>query len=351
MSQFVLGIDVGGTKIEVCLLELHARPSQGFHPVFIPWVAQERSLLEPVFYRVHHRNRIPTERDRGYEHVMQSLQLLVNSTLGKLSTGTVVSSVGVGLPGAIDPKSGKMTTGNSSIFVGQNLQSDFEDLLPSAKFRLANDANCFAFAEAVAGVGLLHSRRTGENHQSLSSVGVILGTGCGTGIIVHGQLYSGRHGGAGEAGHTTLVENGRACFCGRKGCAELYISGTGIQMTYQECSGGMQKSATLIFELASQGDPAARQAVTSYCGQLAKFLANLTNILDPDYIVLGGGVSQADVIYQGLEASIKGDLFLPGIQPAIYKNSLGDSAGSLGAAFWSVCDRLQQPGERPNERN
>jgi fructokinase len=113
----------------------------------------------------------------------------------------------------------------------------------------------------------------------------------------------------------------------------LYISGTGIELTYAEQSHGEKKRAFEIFQLATQSDSVAKKVVQQYCGDLARFLANLSNILDPDFFVLGGGVSQAEVIYKGLESSVGGDLFLPVSSPVVYKNQLGDSAGSLGAAF------------------
>lgn len=326
MARFLLGVDVGGSKTEACLLEWSPITQSGFHPV---WLGPSASSFRVLF-----RERIPTLRDRGYDDVLSRIAGLIQSALKGLPPGAELSVAGLGLPGTVDPKTKRMTNGNSSIFVGRDLQTDFESLIPNSPVILANDANCFAFAESVAGAGVDHAHGEGRKPQDLLSVGVILGTGCGTGLVYRGEIIEGRMGGAGEAGHTTLVEGGRECFCGRRGCAELYISGTGLQLAYEEKSKGLKLPAKEIVR-NMKSDPIAHQVMVEYCAYLAKFLATLVNILDPDYFVLGGGMSQVGFVYQGLESSVKGDLFLPVESPRIYQNRLGDSAGSLGAALWA----------------
>ncbi len=240
MSQYVVGLDIGGTKTEACLLELQDSGGAGFLPVSF----QDRKR----YFRILFRERVKTERHKGYSSVMETVKGIANKAMATIPYGKAVSYMGVGLPGAVHPQTHQMINGNTDVFVGHDLQKDFEIMFESVPVKLANDANCFALAETLAGVGLEHSMSSGKSIDQLLTVGVILGTGCGTGVIYKGEMIQGRVGGTGEAGHSTLVsENGRECFCGRKGCAELYISGTGIQLTYTELSGGDTKSASEIF--------------------------------------------------------------------------------------------------------
>lgn len=326
MSRFLLGVDVGGTKTEACLVEWNPQTLEGGKQVWLDSNSSSFRILFP--------ERILTLRDRGYPDVMGRIAELIHAARAALPKASELSVAGIGLPGTIDPRTHKMTNGNSNIFVGRDLQVDFESMIPDCPVILANDANCFAYAESVAGAGVDHGRTVGKSPQDLLSVGVILGTGCGTGLIYRGQIIEGRVGGTGEAGHTTLVNDGRECFCGRRGCAELYVSGSGLEASYSQRSNGVKLSAKEIAH-ALKTDPLAHAVMVEYCGHLAKFLANLVNVFDPDYFVLGGGMSQVAMVYEGLESSVKGDLFLPVDSPRIYQNHLGDSAGSLGAAFWA----------------
>lgn len=333
MSQYVIGLDIGGTKTEACLLEIQESQGAGFQLVSF----QDKKR----YFRTLFRERVKTERHKGYNSVMEKVRDIATQAMSSVPHSKPVSVIGIGLPGAVHPQTHQMINGNTDVFVGQDLQKDFETMFESVPVKLANDANCFALAETLAGVGLEHSTVSGKGIHQMLTVGVILGTGCGTGVIYRGEMIEGRVGGTGEAGHSTLVsENGRNCFCGRKGCAELYVSGTGLQLTYAELSGGEAKSASEIFQLAEAGDALSKKTVVTYCSDLAKFLSNLTNVIDPDFFVLGGGVSQAELVYKGLESSIGGDLFLPVPSPKVYQNKLGDSAGSLGAAFLALSTKF-----------
>lgn len=304
--SYRIGFDIGGTKIEVALLRFSG------------------SAFEVVF-----RHRMPTEREKGYASIMDKVKTLFAMAASNLPTGQKLESVGVGLPGTVDPKTFNMLNGNTNAFVGHDLKKDFGKIFSEIKFTCANDANCFALAEALYGAGALYDKKN-----SLG-LGVILGTGCGGGIIINGQVIEGKHGSAGEIGHSILVSNGRPCFCGRKGCVETYVSGTGLEKEYSEVSGKPLGGfhAHDIFVYAKSGDAAAVKAIDNYKHHLAEFLANMTNILDPDYIVLGGGVSLQDSIYEGLEKMIEDQRLAPVKSPRIFKNKLGDSAGVIGAAL------------------
>lgn len=315
--RYLLGFDIGGTKIEAALIAMDA----GFN------------------FKVLGRERVPTEREQGYDAILRKIKSLYERAKTFLPEKSSIVSVGLGLPGTIHPKTFKMLNGNTAAFVGHDLLQDFGDIFfDIERVELANDANCFALAEVLCGAGREHQKKTGKKIEEQLAVGVILGTGCGAGIIKNGQIIEGTNGGAGEMGHSLLVSGGRACFCGRQGCAEMYISGTGLEIEYSEISGRNRGTfgAMDVFALAKKHEPDAMKAVQIYCDYLARFIANMTNVIDPDYFVLGGGVSQQDVIYDGLHRSVEGDLFLPVAPPEIYKNSLGDSAGVIGAAILSL---------------
>ena len=187
-----IGLDVGGTKIEIALIK-----------------------DDQIIFK----HRAPTERHKGYEHIVSVITNLIKTALDETNTKlTDFSGIGLGLPGSVDPKSMKMINGNTQAFIDQDLSSDIKEKLGTdIQIKCANDANCFALAEAVLGVGKNYPK-------DAIGVGIIIGTGCGSGIVINQQIFSGSRGGAGEAGHTTLHENGRDCYCGKNGCAELYLS-------------------------------------------------------------------------------------------------------------------------------
>lgn len=301
-----IGLDVGGTKIEIVLLRDNC----------------------PIF-----RHRIPTERERGYEHILNNIKNLILLTLEKTNLKfSQIKGIGIGLPGTIDPEDQVMLNGNTQALVNKNIQYDLKKSLDfNGEIVSANDANCFALAEFRLGAGQQHKQHYKKDFNSLTGIGIILGTGCGGGVIVNNQVLLGKSGGASEFGHAVLVPNGEKCFCGRNGCAEIYLSGSGIEKQYLK-SYGLQKSSLEIFK-SRKNSKDSHDFLNSYKQHLENFLTNLCNIFDPDFIVLGGGVSNQDFLYQDLEVNIHKNTFVKKTLTKVYKNHLGDSAGVIGAAL------------------
>lgn len=313
---YLLGIDIGGTKIEAVLLCFS--PHHGL--------------------KVLARKRTPTRRDQGYESVLSRIIALCQEVTQNLPQKVLsLSGIGIGLPGTVDPCTQKMLSGNTSLFVGNSLTQDLKDQLNlKIPIKIENDANCFALAEVFAGAGLHFEKETGLFPDKHLGIGLILGTGVGGGFVYEGKLLHGRKGGALEVGHSVLSsrEKGRKCFCGLKGCVESYLCGPALVKEYQELHPEAKKiKGEDIFSQSQKGDLDSLKLVTSYRKNLAHFLVNLTNIFDPDYFVLGGGVSQQKVLYQGLEEIIQTTSFVPESSPRVYQHVLGDSAGVFGAAL------------------
>jgi len=301
----IIGVDVGGTKIEIAVLN------------------DAGKILS--------QKRIPTERAKGHQHIMNNISALISASLQEISLSFhEIEGIGVGLPGAVNPKNQQMINGNTSCFIGKCVASDLRNLLnePQLNILCANDANCFALAETILGAGVKISKQLSRPTNKLIGIGIILGTGCGTGIVINGTIFAGSRGGAGEAGHSILHQNGRNCYCGKVGCAELYLSGHGLEEQYF-LSTGNRKKATDIFN-----DSEDHSFLLAYQQDLADFLTNMTNILDPDFFVLGGGLSTHPAIYENLRQSIQQKQFLKETPaPEVLKHHIGDSAGVLGAAL------------------
>ncbi len=318
--QFIMGIDVGGTKIEAVLI-----------------------LLKPGGeFEVIERKRTPTKREKGYSLVLNRIVELIQDLSQKLPhKNRSLSGVGIGLPGTVDPESQLMLNGNTSLFVGRPLKSDLQEALGNETLPIIieNDANCFILAETKAGAGLLYEKETGRSIEEQIGIGIILGTGVGGGLINRGKLFRGRKGGGLEVGHGPLGSrtDGRPCFCGLNGCAEAYLSGTALLKDFKKTSQGflseIKISGDSIFEKAKDKSSTSYQIVSNYKKNLSLFLINLTNIFDPDYFVLGGGVSKQQSLYKGLEEDLIKKSFVPESSPKVYKHNLGDSAGVFGAAF------------------
>ena len=288
-----IGLDVGGTKIEIALIKDN---------------------------QIIFKHRAPTERHKGYEHIVSVITNLIKTALQETNSQlSDFSGIGLGLPGSVDPKSMKMINGNTQAFIEKDLIGDIKNELNSdIQIKCANDANCFALAEAVLGVGKKYPK-------DAIGVGIIIGTGCGSGIVINQQIFSGSRGGAGEAGHTTLHENGRDCYCGKNGCAELYLSGRGVEDQYFQTN-GVRKKATEVLEDEKLRD--------KYQRDLGKFLSNITNIIDPDYFVLGGGLSKYPHLYDKAHEILAQKQFLKTCEaPQIHQHEISDSAGVLGAAL------------------
>jgi len=289
-----IGIDVGGTKIEAIGLA-----SDG---------------------TIRARRRIDAPRG-DYERTVKTLVDLVEAI--ELDTGER-GSVGLGIPGTISPATGWIKNANSTWLNGQPLDRDLSRAL-NRPVRLANDANCFALSEATdgaaAGAGVVF--------------GVILGTGCGGGVVVHGRLLTGANAVAGEWGHNGLPwpdESewpGPPCYCGRQGCIETFLSGRGMQAAYGDSS----LTAREIAESAAKGDARAAAAIERYATRLAKGLASVINVLDPDVVVLGGGLSNIDALYERVPQLWRDWVFSDRVDTRLVRARHGDSSGVRGAAW------------------
>ncbi len=290
------GIDLGGTKIEgVILPSLH-------NPM-------------PII-----RNRVDTEGHKGYEHILGQIAALVD--LMRSESGEAPKTIGVGTPGVLDPILHTMKNCNSTSLNGQPLKRDLEQKL-GIPVVLANDANCFALAET-------HWGAVKEKTPDARMVfGIIMGTGVGGGIVIDGKVWNGKHGIAGEWGHNFLDDSGGPCYCGKTGCVETILSGSGLQRYYHAISG---QEKTLKQIVQDPTDPFARQTLDRLHNFFGKAVSSITNMLDPDVIVIGGGVGNIDSIYTLGVESVGRYIFNNRLDLPILKPSLGDSAGVFGAA-------------------
>jgi fructokinase len=291
-----IGVDLGGTKIEAIAID------------------QAKELL---------RRRTSTPRD-DYAATVAAVRDLVTSVEHELgATGTV----GVGIPGAISSVTGLVKNANSTWLIGQPLDRDLERAL-ARPVRVSNDANCFALSEATDGAA----------HGAQTVFGVILGTGTGGGVVVNGRVLEGRHRIAGEWGHNPLPwpedgeHPGQPCYCGRRGCIETVLSGPGLSASYAAIS-GRHVDAAEIAALAEVGDPSANEALEIYESRLARALASIINVLDPDVIVLGGGLSNIRRLYTRVPERLKPFVFSDAADTPIVPARHGDSSGVRGAAW------------------
>lgn len=291
-AQFRFGIDLGGTKTEIIAL-------QG---------SDERL-----------RRRLPTPQG-DYAATLQTIAQLVRQAEHELGSS---GSVGIGIPGTRSPDHGRIKNANSVCLIGQDLQGDLEQLL-QRPIRLANDADCFTLSEASDGAG------AGAD----SVFGVILGTGVGGGIVIHGRLLGGPNAIAGEWGHNALPWRcpadgpSRRCYCGLDDCIETFLSGPGWA-----ARSALGLTAEQLASAAQAGEPAAQQALQHYCEQLARSLASVINILDPQVIVLGGGLSNIPALYQQVPPLLVRHVFSDQVNTRLLPARHGDSSGVRGAAW------------------
>ncbi len=291
------GIDLGGTKIEgVVMRDKHA---------------------DSVIVR----HRIDTESNGGYHHILSRFKLLVDYL--EKESGHRPDRIGIGAPGTTDPATGLIKNSNTLCLNDKPFLKDIEQML-GAKIQMANDANCFALAEYHLGI------LAKEYPEAKVAFGVIMGTGVGGGIVINGHILSGLHGIGGEWGHMHLEDSGGDCYCGRKGCVERIISGTALERFYFEKTGIKLSLAAILLDAESTIAIEVKERLIFYFG---KALAQVINVLDPDVIVLGGGLGNIDFLYTEGRDSVAANIFNPVLNTPIVRPMLGDSAGVFGAAM------------------
>ena len=296
-EPFRIGVDLGGTKIA--------------------FVALERDGSEL------YKHRVSTPRF-DYEGTVRAIADGVREIEKKLGRG---ATVGIGIPGTVSTKTGLVKNANSTWLNAQPFDRDLSRAL-DREVRLANDANCLAVSEATDGAG-------SGKHMVFA---VILGTGCGGGIAVDGRVHAGSNGVGGEWGHNTLPwmrsdeYPGQSCYCGRNGCIETWISGTGLEADYQRATGTAVRGPEII-ERSNSGESAALAALDRFEDRLTRSLAGVINLLDPDVIVLGGGASQIPRLYNNVPGRLKEYVFGKEADTPVLPAKHGDASGVRGAAW------------------
>lgn len=292
------GIDLGGTKIECAVLD------------------EDMNVII--------RQRIPTEAQKGYKHILWQILALVSNVAEAIKEKP--QQIGFATPGVLEPETQAMKNCNTTCMNGQRMKEDLENLL-GVKVKLANDANCFALAEAIIGAGTKYS-------DPKVVFGVIMGTGVGGGLVIDKGIIEGRHGLGGEWGHNILEENGSDCYCGKKGCVEQVISGPSLEKYYHKLSGLRFMLAEICQRHEDGNDPDATATVERLLEYYGKAISTLVNVIDPDLIVIGGGIGNIDLLYTEGYERIKKYVFNNGkLTTPICKPLLGDSAGVFGAAL------------------
>jgi fructokinase len=296
-----IGVDLGGTKIEIIALDENGA-----------------TVL---------KRRVPTPVG-DYSGTVRTIVELVLSAQSQIGS---LASVGIASPGAISPQTGLLRNSNSVVLNGKPLDRDIADALGQS-VRIENDANCLAISEAVDGAGA----------GCPVVFGAILGTGVGGGIVIQGRILTGLNRIGGEWGHNPLpwaTENerqGHSCYCGKFGCIEAFLSGAGLTREYFSLS-KKELTAEQIAAAEEAGEPYAVRSLTTYKDRLARSLAALVNILDPDVIVFGGGISNIEALYTGLPELIAQYAFSDGIRTRLVRAAHGDSSGVRGAAWlWPI---------------
>jgi fructokinase len=296
MSKYKIGIDLGGTKIEGIVLD-----------------ARDQELF---------RRRIETQQERGYAHILNRIKELHDKLVAQIKHQP--HTFGIGTPGVVSPRTGLMKNSNTVCLNGQPVKSNLENLL-GRKIEIQNDANCFTLAEA----------RNGAGGGRKLVFGVIMGTGCGGGIVHNGEVITGPQGIAGEWGHMSLNPEGPECYCGQRGCVETYISGGGLEARYAE-QFGVKKTFREIESDYYTGEVQTVAFMKIFFRNFGRALANLIDVIDPDVIVLGGGVSNFNALYTQGVAEVAKFVFSDSLETPVVKHQLGDSAGVIGAALIGV---------------
>ena len=300
-KKYNWGIDLGGTKIECAILDQHD-PTQ-----------------------IILRERIDTESIKGYDHIIAQVGRLIDSVSQKV--GFRPNRIGFATPGVLDPASQTMKNCNTTSMNGQPMAVDLAKVV-GCEVILANDANCFALAEAL--VGAVQD----INKEAQVVFGVILGTGVGGGLVVNGKVINGLHGIGGEWGHNILEEGGEPCYCGKAGCVEKVIAGPSLELFYERQTGEKKKLKDIVQAYIAGSDSNATVTMERLFEYYGKAISTIINVIDPDVIVIGGGVGNIDLLYSEGYERIKKYIFNSGeVLTPIVKPKLGDSAGVFGAAM------------------
>ena len=291
-----IGIDLGGTKIEGVVL-----------------APDGRELI---------RKRVPTERDLGYAHILNRIKGLYDDLLAAVPGGP--TTFGIGTPGSLSRHTGLLKNSNTVCMNGQPVKADLEKIL-GRPIEIQNDANCFALAEALMGAG----------RGKALVFGVIMGTGCGGGIVLNGQVLGGLQGLGGEWGHSSIDPNGPLCFCGHRGCVETFISGRGLENRYAEKHGTRRPLKDIEHDYYA-GEAIEVAFMKEFFDRFGRALANVIDIVDPDIVVIGGGVSNFQAVYLDGVERVRHYVLTDDLETPIVKHQLGDSAGVLGAALVGI---------------
>ena len=287
--MYKIGIDLGGTKTEGVLID------------------EEFQIIE--------RKRVPTNQTNGYESILNTIKDLVND----LKKNNEKTSIGFCTPGALSKESGFIKNSNTQCLIGKDLKNDLEKIL-NQELLIENDANCFALAEARLGAA--------KNHDTV--FGVIMGTGVGGGLVIDGKIHTGRTNIAGEWGHHCIKPDGNECYCGRKGCVETYISGPALEKKWNELTNQNTSVSDIV---KNPQEDAYKTWKNEFLENFGLSLANVIDILDPDAIVLGGGLSNIPFLYDEGKNLVYENVFSDTIDTPILQNQLGDSAGVFGACI------------------
>ena len=294
MEKHRIGIDLGGTKTEVIILD------------------DKHEML--------HRKRISTPGNIRYETILQSIQGLYDHAVGLIPENSQIT-LGICIPGSINTRTQRVQNANNTCLMDKPFQKDLEQLL-NRKIGIDNDANCFTLAESRMGAA------KGYN----LVFGIIMGTGCGGGIYFNGNIHRGSNGIGGEWGHSSVDPIGEMCNCGNRGCVETKISGSGVEKNFYR-KFNRRLSMRKIVSGARSGDPKCREVFETFLNEFGRCVGGLISMLDPDAVVLGGGLSNIDELYTTGRDYVKQYAFHEDIKTPILKHQLGDSAGVYGAAW------------------
>ena len=294
------GVDLGGTKIEGAVLKYDNS------------------------FEVIERLRVPTEADQGYEHILEQIKELIDQL--KEKTNLSPSIIGFSTPGALDPSLKTMKNSNTTCINGKPFKDDIEKTL-GIPIKIANDANCFALAETQFGVV--------QDIKPAPQVvfGIILGTGVGGGLVIDGKVINGRHGIGGEWGHNFIHDSGGDCYCGKVGCNERVFSGPSLQRYYHSISGEEKTMKDIVIAYRAR-ESAAVETMQRFFSMFGKAISYIINAVDPEVVVIGGGLGNIDEIYTHGKEELRKHIFNnKKVETLFLKPKLGDSAGVFGAAL------------------